>query len=123
MFSAVARALGQFDDLALRRPLAWSVVLSIVIFLGLLGGVYLVLAHTTFFETFWLNAVIDALGGLAALALTVLLFPGIVAAIPSRCFSSASSPRSRRATTPVCRRRVRRRSPNRSAARLNSSPS
>lgn len=83
MFSAFARALGQFDDPNFRRPLAWSVVLSIVIFLGLLAGVYLLLAHTSFFETFWLNAVIDTLGGLAALVLTVLLFPGIVAAVLS----------------------------------------
>jgi CysZ protein len=83
MFSAFARALGQFNDPAFRRPLAWSVVLSIVIFAGLLACVYLVLAHTAFFETFWLNAVIDTLGGLAALVLTVLLFPGIVAAILS----------------------------------------
>jgi CysZ protein len=35
------------------------------------------------FETFWLDTVIDALGGLAAIILTVVLFPGVVAAILS----------------------------------------
>jgi uncharacterized protein involved in cysteine biosynthesis len=83
MFAAFARAFGQFDDPAFRRPLAWSVALSIVIFAGLLGGVWVLITHTAFFETFWLNAVVDTLGGLAAIVLAVLLFPGVVAAILS----------------------------------------
>jgi CysZ protein len=83
MFAAFARALGQFDDPAFRGPLAWSVALSVLVFAGLLGGVWVLLAHTSVFETSWLNAVIDTLGGLAALVLTILLFPGVVAAILS----------------------------------------
>lgn len=83
MFAAFARALGQFDDPAFRRPLAWSVALSMLVFAGLLAGVWVLITRTAFFETFWLNAVVDALGGLAALVLTVLLFPGVVAAILS----------------------------------------
>ena len=81
MISAFARAIGQFPDPAFRRPLLWSVALTIVVFIAIWVAVWFALTRTSLFATVWLDGVVDALGGLATIVLTLLLFPGIAGAI------------------------------------------
>jgi len=81
MLSAFARAIGQFPDPAFRRPLTWSVGLTIVVFLALWAAVWFALTRSSLFENVWLEGALDALGGLATIVLTFLLFPGVAGAI------------------------------------------
>ena len=83
MFSAFGRALAQLPDPEFRRPLAYSLGLTVLVFAGLWTGLGFALAHTRIFSIFWLDWVVDALGGLAAIVLTLVLFPGVAAAIVS----------------------------------------
>jgi uncharacterized protein involved in cysteine biosynthesis len=81
MITAFARAIGQLPDPAFRRPLLWSVGLAIVVFVAIWIAVWFALTRTSLFETVWLDGVVDALGGLATIVLTFLLFPGVAGAI------------------------------------------
>ncbi|MBI3507486.1 MAG: EI24 domain-containing protein [Proteobacteria bacterium] len=73
-------ALAQLGDPRLRAPLAKSLGLTLVAFAGLWAGLGWLLAHTRFFETGWLDAGAGTLGGIAAVALSIVLFPSVVAA-------------------------------------------
>lgn len=81
MFSAFARAVAQLGDPAFRRPLILGLLGAVAVFAGLWTGIVLLLTRTRVFENPWLDSTLDAFGGLAALLLTVLLYPAIVAAI------------------------------------------
>lgn len=81
MISAFARAIGQFPDPAFRRPLLWSVGLTFIVFVAIWIAVWFALTRTSLFATVWLDGVVDALGGLATIVLTFLLFPGVAGAI------------------------------------------
>jgi len=83
MITAFARALRQFDDPAFRRPLWRGLALALVIFGALWGLMWLLLTRTQFFETVWLDWATQALGGLAVIILTFILFPTVAAAILS----------------------------------------
>jgi len=83
MISAFAKALAQLGDPAFRRPISWSLALSALAFAGLWLIVWLVLQHTTITAWPWIDSAIELLGGLAAIVLTFLLFPGVVAAVLS----------------------------------------
>lgn len=81
MISALAKALAQLGDPAFRRPIAWSFVLAVLVFAGLWLALWVVLSHTAISDMLWIDTTVDVLGGLAAIALTFILFPGVVAAI------------------------------------------
>jgi uncharacterized protein involved in cysteine biosynthesis len=83
MIHAFAKALGQLGDPAFRRPIGWSLALSALVFAALWLIVWLVLTHTAISELRWIDTTVDVLGGLAAVALAFVLFPGVVAAILS----------------------------------------
>lgn len=81
MISALARAVAQLGDPAFRRPLVFGLAGAMAVFAGLWLGIGLLLARTRLFENPWLDSTLDALGGLATVVLTFLLYPAIVAAI------------------------------------------
>ncbi len=81
MLKAFAKAVEQLQDRALRRIVWIGLLFAALVFALLWGGVYLLLSHTTIFQTGWLDTVVDVLGGLATLALTWLLFPAVVTSI------------------------------------------
>lgn len=83
MIPAFAKALAQLGDPAFRRVVGWSLGLTAVVFAGLWTIVWLVLTRTAVSELRWIDTTVDVLGGLAAIALTFLLFPGVAAAILS----------------------------------------
>jgi CysZ protein len=83
MIFAFARAFGQLSDPAFRRAIGWSLALAVLVFAGLWLSVWLVLTHTAITELGWIDTTVDVLGGLAAVLLAFVLFPGVVAAILS----------------------------------------
>lgn len=83
MLSAFAKALAQFGDPAFRRPLLISLALAVLLFAALWAGVGFLLTRTALSEIGWLELTFDALGGLAAIVLTFILFPGVAGAILS----------------------------------------
>jgi uncharacterized protein involved in cysteine biosynthesis len=83
MISAFIKALAQLEDPAFRRPIGWSLGLAALAFAALWLAVWLVLQHTTITAWPWLDSMIEVLGGLAAIVLTFLLFPGVVTALLS----------------------------------------
>jgi uncharacterized protein involved in cysteine biosynthesis len=83
MISAFAKALGQLGDPAFRRPIGWSLGLAVLVFAALWLIVGFVLTRTAISGLRWIDMTVDVLGGLAAVVLTFILFPGVVAAILS----------------------------------------
>ncbi len=73
-------ALGQLGDPRLRLPLLKSLGLTLLAFAGLWAGLGWLIANTRFFETVWLDLGAGALGGIAAVLLSIVLFPSVVAA-------------------------------------------
>jgi CysZ protein len=76
-------AVAQLGDRAFRRPLVLGLALSAVVFVALWAAVWVLLRHTHFFTTGWLNTGVAALGELAAFGLAYLLYPGVVGAVTS----------------------------------------
>jgi uncharacterized protein involved in cysteine biosynthesis len=81
MIPAFARALAQLGDPAFRRPIGLSLALAALVFAVLWLAVWFVLTRTALSELGWIETTLDLLGGLAAVVLTFILFPGVVAAI------------------------------------------
>ena len=83
MLTAYARAIAQLGDPAFRRPLALGLLGAGTVLACLWTGMAVLLTRTRVFDNSWLETPLDALGGLATLVLTVLLYPAVVAAILS----------------------------------------
>jgi CysZ protein len=83
VFDAFAKAFQQLVDPAIRRTLLLSVGLSLAAFVGVWIGVGWALSHVTLFQSGWLEAAIDVLGGLATLAVSWFLFPAVVSTTTS----------------------------------------
>ncbi len=81
MLLAFIKGFGQLFDPAARRVVRIGLGLALAILLGLWFFVSYLLGQTAFFAYGWLNTLVDALGGLAALALTALFFPAVVTAV------------------------------------------
>ncbi len=81
MIPAFARALAQLGDPALRRPIVASLALAALVFAALWLAVWFLLTRTALSQFGWIETTLDVLGGLAAIVLTFVLFPGVVAAI------------------------------------------
>jgi len=78
---AFFKAIGQLGDPALRRVVWTGLGISLGVFAGLWAAVGYGLANTALFESGWLEALADVAGGLTALVLTWLLFPGVVSVV------------------------------------------
>ena len=83
MFVAFLRAVGALSEPPMRRVVALSFALAVVTFAVLWLSIAAILYHTTFFDWRLLNWLVDALGGLAVLGVTWLLFPAAVTMIMS----------------------------------------
>ena len=78
MLSAFVKAIRQLGDPTIRHVLWMSLGLSLLAFVIAWSAAGWGLSHTTFFETSWLDTIVDVLGGFAVLAFTWLLFPAVV---------------------------------------------
>ncbi|HYN38362.1 MAG TPA: EI24 domain-containing protein [Rhodospirillales bacterium] len=78
MLDAFAKSIRQLGDPAIRRALLTSIGLSLLIFVLLWVAVGWALTHFAVFQTGWLDAAIDVLGGVATLAVSWFLFPAVV---------------------------------------------
>ena len=83
MFAALCHAVSALSMPPLRRVVALSLALAVLTFVVLWAGIASFLYDTTFFGWRPLNWLLDVLGGLAALALTWLLFPAVASLIMS----------------------------------------
>lgn len=89
MLTAFARAIAQLGDPAFRRPLLLGLAGALAIFAGLWAALWLVLTRTQLFANTWLDGALDALGGLAAIVLTFLLYPAVAAGVMALFLDSA----------------------------------
>ncbi len=78
MLAAIVKALGQLSDPRTRRVLWRSLILTAGLFAALLAAVWFALIETRLFEIGRIDTVTDVLGGLAAVVLALVLFPGVV---------------------------------------------
>ena len=84
MLSAFFKAIAQFSDPAIRRPMWAGVGGAVVIMTALASGLWYLVYQVEFFEAWWLgwlDWVVDTLGGMAVMGLTWLLFPAVVSVI------------------------------------------
>ena len=80
VIGAFIKALGQLGDRATRRAVWISIGLSTAVMAGLWTAIGTMLTRTSLFQTGWLEAAVDLLGGAAAVVFTWLLFPAVVSA-------------------------------------------
>jgi len=90
LVSALFKAFGQLDDPALCRVMWRGVGYSAVVFAILLALAWWGLSALTFFGVGWADTLVAALGGLAAAALAVLLFPGAMIAVQGLLLDDAA---------------------------------
>lgn len=81
MVAAFLRALGQLGDPRIVGLLGRALLLSLLVFGAVWGGVAWILTHEAITSIHWLDTVLDVLGGFATLLLTWLLFPVVVSAM------------------------------------------
>lgn len=81
MISALVKAIAQLGDPAFRRVLVLGVLGALAIFIATNLAIDWALVHFDFFSTGWLETVVELLGGLASLILTLLFFPAIASLI------------------------------------------
>lgn len=80
MISMFWKALTDLEDPTIRKMLGLSVVAAIVIFIALFGATVWLLSTAVLTAVPWLDTTIDVLGGLGAVLLAWVLFPGTVSA-------------------------------------------
>ncbi len=78
MFAALARSFAQLPDPVFRRVMLRSLLWSALVYAVLVVGAWQLIENTSWFQTGWLDILVRLLGGLAAVALATLFFPGIV---------------------------------------------
>src|SRR5215470_17463059 len=81
MVIALFRAVSALGAPPMRRVVALSLGLAVVVFAVLWLAIATILYHTALFEWWLFNWLLDLLGGLAVLVLSWLLFPAIVTLI------------------------------------------
>jgi CysZ protein len=77
MISAFLKALSLLQESTFWRVVWHSVLIAMAAFMGLYVVVWAVLAHVSVADIWWIDTVVDVLGGLAVLFLTWLLFPAV----------------------------------------------
>ena len=105
MIRALGLAVTDTLDPRLRAVLFRTIGLAALVLAGLWGASTALIAHTTFFETGWLQVVTQVLGSVASLAIAWILFPsvfmlvmgffldGVVSAIEARRYPGLPPPR------------------------------
>lgn len=83
MIQALFRALADLGDPRLRRFIWLSIGGAIAVFVLIWVAVWFLLTGTAITQWTWLDTVVDVLGGLAVLIVSVLLFPGVVGLVSS----------------------------------------
>ena len=78
MIAAFARALSQLVESPLRRVLLLSLALAAAVFAALWAAIGWLLVHTAISKIGWVDTALDVFGGVAALALSLILFPAVV---------------------------------------------
>lgn len=78
MISAFAKAFAQLSDPRFRNVLVKGIGAALALYALLYLLLWLLLTETALFEIGWLEATADILGGVVVVALSLLLFPGIV---------------------------------------------
>ena len=78
MFGGLAKSFGQIHDPVFRRVMLHSLLWSILVYAVLVVGAWQIVENTSWFQTGWLDILVRLLGGVAAVALATLFFPGIV---------------------------------------------
>jgi uncharacterized protein involved in cysteine biosynthesis len=78
---ALPPAFAELADPSARRVLLLSMIGTVVVLVALVWAAHWLLAGITWFGIGWIDATIDALGTLAALALAWLLFPAVLTAV------------------------------------------
>jgi uncharacterized protein involved in cysteine biosynthesis len=77
---AFAKAAAQLPDPSIRRLLGLSILISLAVFIALWVAVGILVTQTALFETTWIEAIVDVLGGAATVAITWMLFPVVITA-------------------------------------------
>jgi CysZ protein len=80
VIDAFAKAVAQLFDPAVRGVLRIGVAIAVLVFAVLWTTVGALLAGTETFAWAWLEWALDVVGGVATVALTWLLFPGVISA-------------------------------------------
>jgi CysZ protein len=83
MLSAFLKALTLLKESAFWRVVSHSIAITIAAFIGLYVIVWAVLAHVSVADIWWIDVVVDVLGGLAVLVLTWMLFPAVATLVIS----------------------------------------
>lgn len=81
MLGDIGKTLGQLDDPRFIRVLLKGVVITLAFFVVLWLVVWLALGSFEVFESRWLERVIDVLGGLVVMIVTIVIFPGAVSLV------------------------------------------
>jgi uncharacterized protein involved in cysteine biosynthesis len=83
MVSAFLRGLTILKERAFWRVLWHSLVITTAAFIGLYVMVWVVLTQVSVVDLWWIDTLVDVLGGLAVLVLTWLLFPAVATLVLS----------------------------------------
>jgi uncharacterized protein involved in cysteine biosynthesis len=83
MVSAFSRAVTLLKERAFWRVVWQSILITTVAFIGLYVVVWGVLAHVSIATIWWIDMLVDVVGGLAVLVLTWLLFPAVATLVIS----------------------------------------
>lgn len=78
MISALAKAFAQLPHPAFRRVLVIGIAAALVTFIALNAALWWLLIELQLFQTGWIDAMIDVLGGVAVFVLSLIFFPAIV---------------------------------------------
>ncbi len=78
MLNALIKAVEQLPQRGVRGAVLWSIGGTLVASIALSAGAAWVLRRITVFENAWLDGLVDIVGGLAGVALVVVLFPAVV---------------------------------------------
>ena len=81
MLEIFTKGISQLNDRRTRKVVWISILAAIFVLAALWTGIGYLLTQTTFFSIWWLEWVIDFLGGLATLILTWFLFPAVISAV------------------------------------------
>jgi CysZ protein len=83
MLLAFSRALTVLKERTFWRVLRHGILLTTAAFIGLYIIVWVVLAHVSVADIWWIDTLVDVVGGLAVLVLTWLLFPAVATLVLS----------------------------------------
>ncbi|MGH8059579.1 MAG: EI24 domain-containing protein [Candidatus Entotheonellia bacterium] len=83
MLSALLKTLSQLKERHFWSVVGRSLLLTFATFIALAGLVWWGLAHVSLFDLWWLNVMVEVLGGLSVLVLTWLLFPSVASLMVS----------------------------------------